>query len=135
MKTSLSLMASFVFCCSYGQNKTGCEILNALLKHSEAKKVFYFDKHKDVPIVLVDVNNYFGDCTIDDFYGRNVQIVHDSSYLSQTNYSNLIVNHISQPGNKYKISIYYKVRNAIFQMSFKKSNGKITVTSFHGGYY
>ena len=134
-KIIFSLMIIILSYPSIGQKNNSCELLIALLRHDEARKVFYFDKHTEVPIVFVDVRNYFKNCTIDDFYGREVKIVHDSSYLEQVNYSNVIINMLPQTENRHKIFAHYKMRNAIFQVNFKKRNGKIVVTKFEGGYY
>jgi hypothetical protein len=135
MKTSLLLITSIIFCSSYGQKKDDCEILKALLKHNEAKKVFYFDKHTEVPIVFVDTHNCFKDCAINDYYGRKVRIVHDSSYINQVNYSNIIINTLPPNPKKYMVSGYYKIRNALFYFNYKRWKGKIVITKFEGGYF
>jgi hypothetical protein len=129
------IMMSILFYPSIGQKNNSCELLAALLKHEEARKVFYFNKHTEVPIVFVDVHYYFKDCTITNYYGREVKIVHDSSYLEQVNYSNIIINILPQTGRTHKISAYYKMRNAIFKVNFKRRNGKIVITKIEGGYY
>lgn len=135
MKILLLLIIGILSNSCYGQNKTSCALLNSLLNYSEARKVFYFDKHKEAPIVFIDTHDYFKNCAIGKYYGRKVKIVHDSSYLGKRNYSNIIINNLTQTGKKYTISVYYKIRSAIFQVEFKENKNRMIVTKFRGGYY
>ena len=120
---------------SNAQKINRCELLNALLKHSEAKKVFYFDKHKEVPIVFVDAHNFFRDCVISNYYGRKIEFVQDSSQVGISNYSNIVINNFSQTSKGYKIGVYYKIRNAFYQVEFKRSGSNVIVSKFTGGYF
>ena len=135
MRVSLALLLSLLFYSSYGQKGINCDILKALLRHDEARQVFYFDIHKEVPIIFVDLDNYFSDCEIADHDGRPVKIVHDSAYLNEINYSNIIVNRLPSNPRHYMVSIWYKKRNALFYLNYKTKNGKIIITKFEGGYF
>jgi hypothetical protein len=108
--------------------------LNALLSHHETKEIFYFDKHKEVPIVFVDVNGYFNGCDIRAYYGRKIIFSHDSSYYKIANYSNIIIDKLVQIQGGYKISVYYKIRNAYFWVEFKRKNNRFIVSKLSGGY-
>ena len=65
-----TIIISSLFFSAIGQTKKNCEVLDALLKYDEARKVFFFDKHKDLPITFIDVNIIFNDCAFNDYYGR-----------------------------------------------------------------
>lgn len=119
----------------YAQNNTNCELFIALLNHEKAKKVFYFDNHSGTPIVFVDVLNKLGNCNLEKYNDRDVFLVHDTAYLNVSNYSNLLITLQAKSKKRIKVSAYYKIRNAIFQITYKKRNGKFVITKFEGGYY
>ena len=133
---------SLLFSCwcgivSYCQQSQKCELIDALLKHEKAKKGFYFESHPEVPIVIVDTGNFFKDCSISgDYYGRKVEIVHNESDAGAVNYSNVIVNSIStSKSNKFRLTVFYKVRNAFFVVDLKKKRRRIVVSKFSGGHF
>lgn len=130
-----TIIISSLFFSAIGQTKKNCEVLDALLKYDEARKVFFFDKHKDLPITFIDVNIIFNDCAFNDYYGRKVQIVHDSSYIKAENYSSIMVSSFKKTRNVCKMSIYYKIRNAFYRIEFKRKNHGIVVSKFSGGYF
>jgi hypothetical protein len=118
------------------KEKLGCEILHALLKSKTATEVFYFDKHTEVPIIFIDTNYYFEGCELISQSGRKVKIVHDSSFLNEVNYSNIIINNVPQKNtNRFKITLYYKIRKAFFEVDLKRIKDSLIVTECKGGYF
>jgi hypothetical protein len=137
MKIKPLLFAMLSLSCSgvFAQESADCDPLAALLKYEKARKVFLFDQHKESPITFVDVKLFFRNCNIGNYYGRKVEIVHDSTYLRTSNFSNYIINNYTQTQHGYKISVFYKKKNALFTTEFKKKNNKLVVTRFEGGYF
>ena len=50
----LLVTINIFFLQAFGQKNKRCELLDALLRNDDARKVLYFDKHKDVPIVFIE---------------------------------------------------------------------------------
>ena len=107
----------FIFFCFHfdllnAQQNDKCEILTGLLRNEEVRKVFHLDMHKSMPINFIDTKQIFNSCEIDSVYGREVKVLHDSSYINVINNSNIIVNSLAKKGRKYKIELYHKIMEA-----------------------
>ena len=135
LKTTFCLtVCAFNYFC-FAQKSTNCQLLEALLKYDEARKVFLFDKHKEVPITFVDVNLFFKDCGFSKYYDRKIEVVNDSSYLDVASYSNIEITTLLETSKGFRMSLFYKLTNAFFTYDFRRKNNKIIVKKLRGGYF
>jgi hypothetical protein len=110
-------------------------MLIAILKYEKARQTFKFDTHKGVPILFIDINKSFNSCKFDIFYNRKVEITTDSSFLNQSNPSNIVVFGLKVSGKRYKIEIQQKYTGAYGFIEFRKKGQRFTITNFSVGYF
>lgn len=133
MRFLFALLATFCFLSAYGQQSINCKILDAFLEDDNAKGVFGFEVYKGVPITIVDISRQFKECSVPDRYGRKVEIVHDSSYQEVVNSSNIIVYNVTRTHKRYKMKVYFKIRQAFGDIYFKKKKDYFVVSKFSVG--
>jgi hypothetical protein len=131
---SFILIASITNVLCFSQEITRCQVVDAVLKFDKANEIFFFKKNDRVPIVFVDVDTLLKDCKFKDYYGRKVEVAHDSSYLQIANESNITVKGIQKIGNLQKIWLFYASANAFFTFVIKRKAGKVIVVSYYGGH-
>ncbi|HWJ29336.1 MAG TPA: hypothetical protein VNS32_22540 [Flavisolibacter sp.] len=131
----LLLIAMIISCCSCVAQNNKCELLKVLLNDENARKIFYWDKHNDVPIRFVDIHHYFENCALGEMSGRKICFTNDSTELKIVNYSNIIISGFDKTIQGYKISFYYKIRNALFEAEFRKTSKGLTLKKFTGGFF
>jgi hypothetical protein len=129
------LYASLTSVSVYAQDTTGCSILAALLKHDEARQTFKFDKHKDLPIVFIDIKGLFNNCTLAPAYERIVKVNNDTLSINNRTPSNLIIYNLKRNKNIYDLEIQQKYTGAYGHILFKKRRGDWKVTRFAIGYF
>jgi hypothetical protein len=117
------------------QNGHNCKVLNELLKTKRAQEVFDFQKYSELPIVFIDPSGSFRNCNLGDHDGRKVLISSDSAKASEKNHSNMLITNFVASKNKYKIAIFYKIKNALFEAEFRKARGTLTLIKFQGGFF
>jgi hypothetical protein len=120
---------------SYGQETDQCSMLRSFLSNPKAIEVFYLDKYKELPIVLIDAMGFFSECDIRIEKWRKIEITTDTSSKESINYSNLIVYVTKLTPKRYKMGVFFKVRNALFYFEYRKRKGKFVFTSAKGGYF
>jgi hypothetical protein len=123
----------FIFFCLHcesldAQQNAECEILTGLLRDDKIRKVLHLDMNKSMPINFIDTRRFFKNCEIDSIYGREVKVIHDSSYISIINNSNIIINSLKKRGRKYKIELYHKIMEAYGYVELKKKGRRYIVS-------
>lgn len=136
MKVFLFIAAFTLYYTSlYSQRGANCGMLTALLNNKEVDKVFHLALNRSVPIIFVDPKQIFKDCQIDSAYGRTVKIVHDSSYVSIVDDSNIIIKSLVQKGKKYQLELYHKIMQAYGYVEFTRKRGQYKVSEVMMGNY
>src|SRR5882757_1647210 len=107
---------------SYGQsNFNDCNVLSFIIKSNEANKIFFLDKYKQAPLVLVDTGHYFRNCeSLPTIYERVVTISDDNTLLNKASTSTLAIFGYTKKSNRYKVKFFYKQTGAIGFIEVKK---------------
>jgi hypothetical protein len=134
MKTLITLFLLISFQCAYGQENK-CDLLFVLLKNENVKQIFNLQRFKIPVIIFVDTNRFFEGCIIGSIYGRAVRIVHDSSYIQEENYSNLVLYNLLPTKKGFKLEVFYRVKQAYGWVEFKKKGNKFEVSKTSLGYF
>ena len=135
MRLTFILIACMVSHFSISQASISCQVMDAVLKYDKAIDIFLFKKNEKVPIVFIDVHSFLNDCNFTLYYGRKVQVVHDSSYLRVANKSNITVMGYGKTGGRFKVSLFYKGTNAFYTFAIKRKGRKLVVVNYNGGYF
>lgn len=128
-------MLIFLFYPSSAQIELRERLLIALLENDQARNTFKLDKHKDLPIVIIDVKDLFRGCILENIYEREVKVVNDTSTIAQKDASNIIIYNLSKKGGVYNIEIEQKYTGAYGNVKIRKRGQKIILTDFSVGYF
>jgi|SRR6185312_2774346 len=126
-KKSLLTLLCLAGFTNFSYSQADCQMLTNLLKNDDIRRIFHLDLYKGVPIIFVDAKNYFSNCQIDNAFARPVKVVHDSSYQSIIDDSNIIIMSLVKKGNRYRIELYHKIMEAYGHIEFKKKRDKYII--------
>src|SRR4051812_10495494 len=96
------ILLILAFNSSIAQSRKMCNIIDTILSYKSAIKDYYFDKTKDVPILIVDTSNLFKDCSFKTYYDRSVTITHDPSHVEEIVPGTYVIQILSKKGKKLK---------------------------------
>ncbi len=117
------------------QNNIDCRIVPVLLNYDKARQTFKFDKFKESPIVFIDNNHKLNGCSFDKFYGRNVSIMTDTTYLNKSDPSIIVIYNVTKNHGKYQIEIRQRYTGAYGYIEFKRTKDTFIVSKFSVGYF
>ena len=134
MKFIPFILLILVFNTSNAQPRTLCNIIDTILSYKQSIKDYYFDKTKDVPIIIVDTSNYFKDCSFNTYYGRSVTITHDHSHLKEIVPGTYVIQLLNKKGKNLKLRLIYRNNGAQCRFVLKRRNGNYSIVKYYGSF-
>jgi hypothetical protein len=112
-----------------------CEILQALIKDSIARKAWLVDEYKGIPIVLIDVHGWFQECSLLIDSGREVKVVHDSALLKEKALSYITIKNFQINSVKYEIVCYQRNTNSLVTADLISRRRKMKIVRVKVGHF
>jgi len=121
------LLFHTLFCQAYfkcSPCETRCEVLQHVIHDTVLVRFFNLKRYSDSAIIIIDMNNFFNGCVVENVIGRKVLILHDSLLANQASNLNYLVYSDSVTKTKCIISIYHKKTHGLGWVELKRQNGK-----------
>jgi hypothetical protein len=119
---------------SFGQS-IKCRLLTVLLQNKEARKAFLLDMYPNMPIVFIDVKNFFPGCVMANYRERKVELVHDSSRLNKKDISNLEIKDFQAHSGRFRLVVNQQDSNAAVAAEFEENGNEIVVSKVTVGHF